>query len=215
LTNTRRRQKQNEIFNINIFVIIFFCVHANALKIERDILDIGIVKTSTTLTIQNKIINDTKKAIKIGLRPSCECITVMPDKWVLPPGKELVVSIKVNTAGYFGAFRKRIFVQSSDTDKPFVPIDVTGSVENDTTTITVPVSLFYYSGCFSCVDLKKNIFPKYEKKYGVEFELTEYMVDSEDNYKLLLSLEKKFNKSVNKIPVLVIGEDILEGEQVK
>jgi len=201
-----------------------------SISVSKKTIDIGQVEAGTIFGTIVEIKNLSSGLLKIGLRPSCDCITAKPDKLDLKQDQEFKIKIKVDTTGYKGKFREKIYVQSNDPGNPYIPIDVRGYItstgpqipnynrQNDRIInknnkgITIPITFFDSAGCLFCIELKKSIIPKYEKQYAVMVELTEYQIDEPKNYEKLIALEQQLNKPLTKMPVILIGYNLIGGK---
>ena len=77
-----------------------------------------------------------------------------------------------------------------------------------------PVRLFFFysEGCKSCREIKEEVLPGLQQKYGRSLEIRSLEISSISNFKLLLNLERLSGRKIDKTPPLVfIGRDVLEG----
>jgi len=77
-----------------------------------------------------------------------------------------------------------------------------------------PVRLFFFysEGCKSCREIKEEVLPGLQQKYGRSLEIRSLEISSISNFKLLLNLERLAGRKIDKTPPLVfIGRDVLEG----
>lgn len=77
-----------------------------------------------------------------------------------------------------------------------------------------PVRLFFFysEGCQSCREIKEEVLPALQQKYGRNLEIRSLKISSISNFKLLLNLERLAGRKIDKTPPLVfIGRDVLEG----
>ncbi len=73
--------------------------------------------------------------------------------------------------------------------------------------------LFFYSeGCKDCQEVKTQVLPLLQDKYGLNLEIKELAISSLPNFELLLKLEREAGQRIDKTPPLIlIGQDVLEG----
>lgn len=80
----------------------------------------------------------------------------------------------------------------------------------------ISLAVFRSPSCSHCADVEKGALARLGKRLGVELDVRYYNIDTIENYKLLLSVEKELNDDENDFPVVVIGEAILGGaEEIK
>ncbi len=73
--------------------------------------------------------------------------------------------------------------------------------------------LFFHSkGCDSCREIKTEVLPVLQEKYGRDLEVKSLEIGSISNFELLLKLEEQAGRKINKTPPLIfIGKDVLAG----
>lgn len=217
-----------KIFKIfTAMVLLTLCAPVYGIEIIKDKLSIGNVPEGKIAEVSCKIKNNSTKPIEVGIRPSCDCITVEPQKLKIEPGALQEVTVKVNTKGYGGVFEKEIYIQSSDSEKPYIEAKISGEViaekeskqgntiinrgpkpgENGST-----IYIFGTPGCGICKRLEAEILPAYEKKYGITAKVVLLLLDEPENYEKLLSIEKRVNKTLTKIPALYVGGKLYGGQ---
>jgi cytochrome c biogenesis protein CcdA len=92
-----------------------------------------------------------------------------------------------------------------------------GKTVSASTNNTAPVKkeltvyIFGSPGCLQCKRLEVEILPAYEKKYGVTVKVQLLTLDVPENYEKLVSLEKKLNKNLTKIPAMYAGGRLFGG----
>ncbi len=80
---------------------------------------------------------------------------------------------------------------------------------------TVRLFFFYSEGCESCREIKTEVLPLLQQKYGQNLEIKSLEISSISNYELLLKLERQSGRKINKTPPLIfIGQDVLAGATV-
>ncbi|HEY1405938.1 MAG TPA: hypothetical protein VF857_04955, partial [Spirochaetota bacterium] len=76
------------------------------------------------------------------------------------------------------------------------------------------VVYFYSEECSQCRYVKEKILPPIQKRFGDAVAVDSREVNSIDNFRLLLEMEKRSGKKINKRPpVIFIGDDVLEGKE--
>ncbi|MFH0924288.1 MAG: hypothetical protein V1872_01430 [bacterium] len=75
----------------------------------------------------------------------------------------------------------------------------------------IKLLLFYSPGCEHCEIVKQEILPSLEAKYHPEISC--YDIDETDNYSKLIEMEKEYNASNLDVPVIFIGDQVLNGEK--
>ena len=70
---------------------------------------------------------------------------------------------------------------------------------------------FYAKDCPECQRVMKEILPPLKSRYHLE--IKEFEINDLENYEKLVAFEEKFGDSNNKIPVVVIGNHLLSGEE--
>lgn len=79
------------------------------------------------------------------------------------------------------------------------------------------VRFWYFSNraCSDCQLIKQEFLPKIFAKYQNQLEMKTMELASIENFQLLLNLEKQMRRKLPKTPPLIImGDDVLEGEAV-
>ena len=88
------------------------------------------VKEGQTLTAEFKFTNQGDLNLIIDkVSPSCGCTVAEFDK-VTPPGKQGVVTLKLDTTGITGSFRKTAVVSTNDPAQPFVTLVMLGETRS-------------------------------------------------------------------------------------
>ncbi|MFH0947722.1 MAG: DUF1573 domain-containing protein [Elusimicrobiota bacterium] len=185
---------------------------SQTIQLDKQIINFGKISEGTVFNSDVVIKNASEKVLEVGLRASCDCISITPERFGIKAKGKIEIKIKINTKGYKDNFNEKIFVQSNDSKNPYIAIDVKGYIITEKK-ITIPITVFDSDGCLFCIELRKNIIPAYQKKYGINIELDEYPIDEPKNYAALVFLEKKSGKTLNKIPVIFIGDDMLGGKE--
>lgn len=76
----------------------------------------------------------------------------------------------------------------------------------------VRLFFFYSESCKDCQEVKTQVLPLLQDKYGLKLEIIELEISSLPNFELLLKLERQAGRRIDKTPPLIlIGQDILEG----
>lgn len=77
---------------------------------------------------------------------------------------------------------------------------------------TVRLFFFHAEGCDSCREIKTRVLSALQQKYGRNLEIKALEISSLPNFELLLKLERRAGRRIDKTPPLIlIGQDILEG----
>lgn len=188
------------------------CFYCQTIEIDKKTIDFGSVEEAAVIDREMEVINSSGKVLKVGIRSSCDCITVTPERIDIKPKQKIVVKITIDTKGYSGEFSKKIFFQSNDPGNPYISAEVKGSIA-EFKGPKISITVFDSADCLFCIELRKTILSSYEKKYGIKILLSEYSVDEPKNYELLASLEKTKGIYLNKMPVVFIGDDVVGGEK--
>ncbi len=73
--------------------------------------------------------------------------------------------------------------------------------------------VFYSSSCHKCIQAKNELMPGIEKKFKGQLVVEYRDIGDIENYKLLLSLEKRYNPNIkNLVPIFYIAGKFLNGE---
>ncbi|OGS46062.1 MAG: hypothetical protein A2539_03495 [Elusimicrobia bacterium RIFOXYD2_FULL_34_15] len=195
-----------------LFVIFSTNLFCQAIKLNKKIIDFGQVTQGKLLSYEIELKNTSVNVLKVGLRPSCDCISVSPERFDISPKNKKTIKISIDTKGYLKDFTKNVFVQSNDPKNPYIPINIKGYILA-TKELTIPITIFDSAGCLFCIELRKTAIPSYEKKYGIKIDVSEYSIDESRNYAALVTLEKQFGKTMTKVPVLFIGNDVVGGKK--
>jgi cytochrome c biogenesis protein CcdA len=72
---------------------------------------------------------------------------------------------------------------------------------------------FYSDGCGQCRYVKEKVLPPLQKKYASVIDFSFKEITGIENLRLLLAMEKKSGRTIDKRPPLIfVGNDILEGQ---
>jgi len=191
----------------------FAFLHPQTIEIITKAIDFGKVREGVILNQKFIVGNSSERPLQVGIRTTCDCIEVVPDRFTVRAKTNSEISITLNTEGYRGRFHEKIFIQSNDENNPYFSVNVTCEIISTSWAdeITIPMLVFDSPGCLFCRELKTAILPDYERKYGVKIILHEYPLDVPTNYEKLLAMEKRAGKTLNKIPVIFVGGDIIGG----
>lgn len=73
---------------------------------------------------------------------------------------------------------------------------------------------FYSATCSQCRYVSEKVIPPLKEKYGGRLVIDAKEISTEENLRLLLEMERRAGRAVNKRPPLIfIGDDILEGRK--
>ena len=76
----------------------------------------------------------------------------------------------------------------------------------------VHVAYFHSPTCPHCQAVEEEVLPALQSKYGQQLDITVFNVKEPGDYAALLLLEARYKVHVNEVPVMFIGEVVLEGE---
>lgn len=206
------------------------------IKLNEIVWNFGEISEGTTQHHQFFVKNTGNETLKVNVRSTCDCLTVIPDNFSLLPDTTGQIEITFFTEGYGGKFTKYIYLDSNDPENPWVGFVVRGRVRREqkaegseqraesrkqrtensgqrSAEIAVPVTIFDSRNCGFCLRLRQKIIPALESKYKIVIPIQKYYIDEPRNYERLIMLEKKFAKRAKGIPVVFIGEDMLGGEK--
>lgn len=80
---------------------------------------------------------------------------------------------------------------------------------------TPQLSIFYSPTCRSCTEIKDKLIPEIEKKFKARIQIQYYDISHIQNYRLLLSLKKKYNVKFDiRVPVIFLEGYFLNGDAV-
>jgi glutaredoxin len=75
------------------------------------------------------------------------------------------------------------------------------------------VEIYSIPGCSFCVRLKEKVLPELAKKYVVGIKIISFELDNPKNYEHLVEIEKQYHVTLNALPVVLIGGNILGGQK--
>jgi len=75
--------------------------------------------------------------------------------------------------------------------------------------------VFYAQDCEDCQLVIKDFLPKIESLYGDRLQIRYFEVNNPANYRVLVNLEEAYGKGENEIPVFVVGDSLLSGQEVE
>jgi glutaredoxin len=150
----------------------------------------------------------------------------------LEPGAKTELKVVVLTAGRRGRFRKYVYIESNDSTRHRKRITITGTIrprtpdeEPDdqppeeaidvqhaapaTDRARVCVTYFTSSTCEECKATHKAL-AKLERAYG-SLDVREFDIDKDDDFVLLLKMEKAYGPFRNSPPIIYVGTTLLDG----
>ena len=217
----------------SILFVLWKPLSGQNISIDKDSLDFGNVAQGTVAAFTLTVTNDSDGILKAGFRPSCDCISVKPERVSIEPRQHTIVNVTVDTKGYMDAFSGTIYVQSNDADNPYFTVTVKGAItapevpreksepekkpqiplpQLERQAALINVAIFASASCSYCITLKQSIIPALEKKYGVQIAIDSFDLDLPRNFEILSAIEKSRNMPFNKVPVVFVGSDILAGK---
>lgn len=79
----------------------------------------------------------------------------------------------------------------------------------------VELRYFYSPNCRYCQEIKEDYLPQIQKYYGEQITVSYFDITLVENFQTLLAVEKNLNRAINKTPpLIIIGQDALEGSQI-
>ena len=211
-----------------VFSLLFVCAPSYAVNTDKERLYFGSIKEGGTAGLTFMINNSSLKTLKVGIRPSCECISVDPATADIAPGASRQIKVSVDTKGYSGQFDKEIFIQTNDNKRPYFSVKISGNVTRNAALPevrsreieiggasgqkAVKIIIFGSSGCGICKRIEFEIIPGYEKKLGIKADVEQLQLDNPVNYEKLMGIEKRLNKPLTRIPAMYAGGNIYGGK---
>lgn len=203
--------------------------------IDRTEIDFGKIArgqvAEQTLTVKNTGAD----VLDVSIRPSCECLTVIPEKAALKTAQKQIFKMTFDSAEYLGEVKNNYFwIDSNDPQNPHVTLVAKANVvaKGKEPPVTSPVRqnftqkpatavsgekaqamVFGSAGCKFCHRLVTELIPEFSAKHNVKLSVAYYPLDRKENYERLMVMEKNYNHPGSKIPVLFIGRDVLAGQQ--
>ena len=190
--------------------------------LKRPIKDSFNVKNSGTETLNLKIL------------PGCDCLSVSPVQISLEPEKTTDITYYFNTRGIFGKTNKTIIIKSNDQDNSVKYFKIQavlpeknnrqsniGSQTSDLASTTnnfdqknqIKIDLYAFQDCLTCKKIKDNEVKKIEKQQGVTIKVNFIPMDKVENYEKLLALMSKEGRVLKELPIVVVGNTILDGKK--
>jgi len=74
-------------------------------------------------------------------------------------------------------------------------------------------AFFYSSTCPHCRQVEEDVLPPLQAKYGPQFSLEAFNVEQPEDYEVLLDLEARYGVHIAEVPVIFMGDAVLEGEE--
>jgi len=74
-------------------------------------------------------------------------------------------------------------------------------------------AFFYSTTCPHCKAVEEEVLPPLHAKYGTQLDIRAFNVESAEDYEVLLDLESRYGVHIAEVPVIFIGDAVLEGEQ--
>ncbi len=204
--------------------------------------DFGTVGDDRSVENTFTVTNDESRLLTVTLIPPCECLTVTPLGFRLAPGESVEVRVAFNPEGYSGGVSKPILVKVRKGVSRLYTVSGT-VVPRQTALPAYPgecewcrkqsdairreayeswrkqpsVVHYYYSpDCKSCTDFLGTEVPRVEKLLGKKIEMDRQDIRNPGVLDELDALLAAKRLTLTALPVLAVGDRILEGaEQIR
>ncbi|MBN1621197.1 MAG: DUF1573 domain-containing protein [Endomicrobiales bacterium] len=196
------------------------------ISISEPFWDFKSVEEGTILKEKLTISNTGSNDLQVNARATCECITLNFSSVSIKPGEKKDLDITFDTGGFSGKKTEYIFIDTNDQDSPNLTwliegTILSGAVQTDMeekrpspvkSDVQLVIEIYMTPSCKYCNKLKEKILPAMLKKHNVMAEIKSYFLNEPDNYERLVMMEKKYNDTNNNLPVVILGNTILGGE---
>lgn len=137
------RSKLNPLKSIVPIVFLLLSLSAHPL-ITPSQWDFGTKSDREVLSRQISIENESTEPLEIAFLPKCYCLSVKPGKIVVPPGRKVYVTLRLDPSGISGSITRLFMIRSNDKKLDLTPYLVSGTI--------VPGSSPYEDpeGCVPC-----------------------------------------------------------------
>jgi len=186
-------------------LILFLQAQLFALKFSNTSVDFGKINWTSIVSKEIQIHNDSKKAISVKTKVSCDCLEIIPSSVKILPQKSQNFKIIFNPYERKGKVNYSIFFEMDDPEISFVRLFASAEVKP-----FFEVFLFYDENCKECEDIiekLKNLSSRYSLK------LKKFLISDLKNFEFLKYLEKIYEIESQEFPVLFAGKKFLSGTE--
>jgi cytochrome c biogenesis protein CcdA len=114
---------------LTFFILNILLIHSQSgLKIDPLIYDFGSVSEGKIISKEISFYNETDKKINVSVHPTCGCLAVGENRFLLNEHSSKKTNISFNTNGYEGFVVREISIITDDPNNPFFNFKIEGKV---------------------------------------------------------------------------------------
>jgi cytochrome c biogenesis protein CcdA len=214
---------------------------APALAIEPAEWRFGMIRQGAVIRLEVTVANRGDGPVAVGFAPTCSCLSAEPERLTVPAGGSAAFTLRYDSADDTGITTRGFLVRTEpaggkaryfllkgtvrqyrDPGAAAAP----GSAPNGTGAAAAPsatapstaapgvtVSYYYTPGCRSCEEFLSEELPRAEKELGIDVAVERKDLLDSAVYEELADLAAARGAKVEAVPVLRVGDSLLQGDQ--
>lgn len=215
-----------------ILLIFLLGATQNQIFFSETRWDFGTIQPQKTLRKEIMVTNRGTRAITVSITGTCDCLNSDPAELIIPPDGKTLVSLSYNPVDDSGKVRKYFMITTDDPGLERAIFLVQGTViaqsvqetpakanapaMNLDAPQTVPARslLYYYTpGCKKCTVFLTQEIPRLEKALGLKITVTTKDILKPKVYEEYYQKLTGLGKTPKALPVVLIGNTVLQGDQ--
>jgi len=213
------------VFSLSI-LFVFSQLVFSQVKIFPSEWALGTIEADKSYQFEFKVTNQSEQEVKFTFISTCGCLYVDPPELVLSPMEESSIHLTFDSFDDRGDFEKILIIRSTDPTMAKGFFLVTGFVEGDlindnldeaysTSSKSSGKRLDYYHspGCRSCTEFIEREIPNLEAEYGIDLDFRTHDITKPEVFESLESILIDRDLSWEKVPIIIFGNSVLQGEE--
>lgn len=210
ITKLGNKRNPKLVSNIVLVLIFLSCKTLQAephIKFDERELDFGILEQRVKETRIVDFSNTGDDTLRISrVRTTCGCTAAIVSSKNIPPGGKGSIKISFSSSTYVGKISRHVKVHTNDPSNQILDL----TIKADVLPPKIKLYFFYSQDCAGYNFIQTKIIAPLSSKYSFEIEYLE--ISSPGNYERLIKLEKWCNNTGNRIPIIIIGNSVLQGK---
>lgn len=184
-----------------------------------------------TLRKEITVSNRGDRIITVSITGTCDCLNSDPTEINIPPDGKMSVVLSYDPADDSGKVRKYFIITTGDPglERAILPVQGTVIAKSPTkvpvntatpavnpvtplTTSSVPLTYYYTPGCKKCTFFLTREIPELEKTFGLKIKVTSKDILKPEVYEEYYQKLTFLDKTPKALPVVLIGNTVLQGE---
>jgi len=218
------------------FLLFFFGKVYGEVTFSAAKWNFGTITASDTVNKELTVYNNQDAPLSVSIVETCACLKVEPEKKVIKSGGEGAFTLTFIGEGYEGGIEKYYIIRTDSSGLKKAMFPVTGFVKTSGTAeeaaektsdpmeaakdktsgaahTVVDASYYYTPGCRECRKFLTETVPAVGKKLETEIQIKKGDILDSDTYQKLITVLKGLKTDLKKMPVLIIGDTVLQGSK--